>query len=133
MNSMHNTLALVGRILLAYLFIPAGFAKIGGFAGSVGYAASVGMPLPEVGVAVGLVVELLGGILLLVGWQTRWTAAALAFFTLVAAVMFHAYWALPADQAMMQQIMFNKNLAITGGLLAYVAFGAGAWSVDGKR
>ena len=133
MNSMHNTLALVGRILLAYLFIPAGFAKIGGFAGSVVYAASVGMPLPEVGVAVGLVVELLGGILLLVGWQTRWTAAALAFFTLVAAVMFHAYWALPADQAMMQQIMFNKNLAITGGLLAYVAFGAGAWSVDGKR
>lgn len=133
MNSMQNTLALVGRILLAYLFIPAGFAKIGGFAGSVGYAASVGMPLPEVGVAVGLVVELLGGILLLVGWQTRWTAAALAFFTLVAAVMFHAYWALPADQAMMQQIMFNKNLAIAGGLLAYVAFGAGAWSVDGKR
>lgn len=133
MNSMQNTLALVGRILLAYLFIPAGFAKIGGFAGSVGYAASVGMPLPEVGVAVGLVVELLGGILLLVGWKTRWTAAALAFFTLVAAVMFHAYWALPADQAMMQQIMFNKNLAIAGGLLAYVAFGAGAWSVDGKR
>lgn len=129
---MNNTLALAGRILVAYLFIPAGIAKIGGFAGQVGYATSVGMPLPELAVAAGLAIELVGGILLLIGWQTRWAAAVLALFTLVAGFMFHAYWSVPADQAMLQAIMFNKNLAIAGGLLAFVAFGAGAWSVDAK-
>lgn len=132
-HSMNHTLALAGRILLAWLFIPAGFGKIAGFAGSVGYAASVGLPLPEVGVGVGLLVELLGGIFLLIGWMTRPAALALAFFTLVASFFFHAYWSLPADQAMMQQLMFNKNIAIVGGLLAFAAFGAGGFSVDAKQ
>lgn len=132
-HSMNHTLALVGRVVMAYLFIPAGFSKIAGFSGQVGYAASVGMPLPEVGVAVGLLIELVGGIMLLIGFHTRWAAAVLAFFTLVAGFMFHAYWSLPADQVMIQQIMFNKNLAIVGGLLAFTAFGAGAWSLDAKR
>ena len=132
-SSMNHTLALVGRILLAWLFIPAGFGKIAGFAGAVGYAASVGLPLPEIGVGVGLLVELLGGIFLLIGWMTRPAALALALFTLVASFFFHAYWSLPADQAMMQQLMFNKNIAIVGGLLAFAAFGAGGFSVDAKR
>lgn len=132
-NTLSDTLALIGRIMLAWLFIPAGFGKIAGFSGSVGYAASVGLPLPEVGVAIGLVIELVGGILLLIGWMTRPAALALALFTLVACFFFHAYWNLPADQAMMQQLMFNKNIAITGGLLAFAAFGAGRLSLDGKR
>lgn len=131
--AMTNTLALIGRIFLAWLFIPAGFSKIAGFSGAVGYAASVGLPLPEVGVAVGLLIELLGGILLLIGWMTRPAALALVFFTLVASFFFHAYWSLPADQVMMQQLMFNKNIAIVGGLLALAAFGAGGFSLDAKR
>ena len=117
-NSLQDTLALVGRILLAWLFVPAGFGKIAGFSGAVGYATSVGLPLPEVGVAVGLLIELVGGLMLLVGFMTRPAAVLLAFFTLVASFFFHAYWSLPADQAMMQQLMFNKNIAISGGLLA---------------
>ena len=132
-NSLQDTLALVGRILLASLFVPAGFGKIAGFSGAVGYATSVGLPLPEVGVAVGLLIELVGGLMLLVGFMTRPAAVLLAFFTLVASFFFHAYWSLPADQAMMQQLMFNKNLAISGGLLAFAAFGAGRWSLDAKR
>ena len=132
-HSVNHALVLVGRILMAYLFIPAGFGKIAGFSGQVGYATSVGMPLPEVGVAIGLLIELVGGIMLLIGFQTRCASAVLAFFTLVAGFMFHAYWSMPADQVMMQQIMFNKNLAIVGGLLAFTAFGAGAWSLDAKR
>ena len=132
-NSLQDTLALVGRILLAWLFVPAGFGKIAGFSGAVGYATSVGLPLPEVGVAVGLLIELVGGLMLLVGFMTRPAAVLLAFFTLVASFFFHAYWSLPADQAMMQQLMFNKNLAISGGLLAFAAFGAGRWSLDAKR
>ncbi|MBF6630917.1 MAG: DoxX family protein [Comamonas sp.] len=131
--AMSNMLALAGRILLAYLFIPAGFGKIAGFSGAVGYAASVGMPLPEVGVAIGLLIELVGGLMLLIGFMTRPAALLLALFTLVAGFMFHAYWSMPADQAMMQQLMFNKNIAIVGGLLGFAAFGAGGWGVDAQR
>lgn len=131
--TLQNPLALVGRILIALLFIPAGFGKISGFAGTVGYATSVGMPMPTVAVAVGLLIELLGGLALLFGFGTRIAALALAVFTLAASFFFHAYWALPADQQMMQQLLFFKNVAVTGGLLAFTAFGAGAWSVDGAR
>ena len=131
--TLQNPLALLGRILIALLFIPAGFGKISGFAGTVGYATSVGMPMPTVAVAVGLLIELLGGLALLFGFGTRIAALALAVFTLAASFFFHAYWALPADQQMMQQLLFFKNVAVTGGLLAFAAFGAGAWSVDGAR
>ena len=131
--TLQNPLALVGRILITLLFIPAGFGKISGFAGTVGYATSVGMPMPTVAVAVGLLIELLGGLALLFGFGTRIAALALAVFTLAASFFFHAYWALPADQQMMQQLLFFKNVAVTGGLLAFAAFGAGAWSVDGAR
>lgn len=133
MNAMQNPLALIGRILLAILFVPAGFGKIAGFAGTVGYATAMGMPLPQVGVAVALVVELFGGLALLLGYRTRIVALALAVFTLVASYFFHAYWAVPAEQQMMQQLLFFKNIAIIGGLLAFAAFGAGAFSLDARR
>ena len=123
-------LALIGRVLLAALFIPAGFSKIGGFSGTAGYIGSVGLPLPEVGAAIAIVVELGLGLLLLAGFKTRLAALVLAVFTLVAAVFFHNYWAMPADKAMMQQLMFWKNIAIAGGLLAFTAFGAGRFSID---
>ena len=131
--SLQNPLALLGRILLAVVFVPAGFSKIAGFAGTVGYATAMGLPLPQVGVAIALVIELFGGLALLLGWGTRWAALALAVFTLVASFFFHAYWSLPADQQMMQQLMFYKNVAVSGGLLALVAFGAGGWSLDARR
>jgi len=133
MNALQNPLALIGRILLAILFVPAGFGKIAGFAGAVGYSTAMGLPLPAVGVAIALVIELFGGLALLIGYRTRLAAIALAVFTLVASFFFHAYWALPAEQQMMQQLMFFKNVAITGGLLAFAAFGAGAFSLDARR
>lgn len=132
-DSLQDTLALVGRILMAWLFIPAGWGKIAGFAGAVGYATSAGLPMPQVGVAIGLAIELLGGIMILVGFRTRWAALALALFTLVAAFFFHNYWAMPEAQRMGQQINFDKNVAITGGLLVLAAFGAGAFSLDGRK
>lgn len=133
MTALQSPLALLGRVLLAFLFVPAGFGKIAGFSGTVGYATAMGLPLPTIGVAAALVIELVGGLMLLVGFGTRIAALALALFTVVAAIFFHAYWALPADQAMMQQLMFNKNIGIAGGLLAFAAFGAGSWSVDGRN
>ena len=132
-NSLQNPLALAGRALLALLFVPSGFAKIAGFAGTAGYIASKGVPLPEVSVAIAIAVELGLGLLLLVGWQTRWAALGIAVFTAVITFIFHNYWAVPAEQMMQQQQAFFKNIAVVGGLILVVAFGAGAWSFDGKR
>jgi putative oxidoreductase len=132
-DTMQDTLALIGRVLLAWLFVPAGWGKIAGFAGTVGYATSAGLPMPQVGVAIGLVIELIGGIMILVGFKTRWAALALALFTIVAAFFFHNYWAMPEAQQAMQKINFDKNVAITGGLLLLAAFGPGRLSVDGRR
>lgn len=133
MNALQAPLSLVGRLLLALLFIPAGFSKIGGFAGTVGYITSAGLPAPTLAAIVAIVVEVLGGLALVFGVGTRLAALVLALFTAVAAFGFHAFWAVPADQQFMQQLLFYKNIAITGGLLVLAAFGAGAWSVDGKR
>ena len=133
MNTLQNPLALVSRLLLAALFLPAGLSKIGGFEGTAGYIASVGLPMPTVGAAVAIAVEVLGAVALILGLGTRWAALALAAFTLVASFFFHNFWAMPAEQQMMQQLMFGKNLAITGGLLAFAAFGAGRFSIDGLR
>ncbi|MEG3061191.1 MAG: DoxX family protein [Comamonas sp.] len=132
-TSLQNPLALLGRILLALLFIPAGVGKLTGFAGTVAYTASAGVPVPQVAVALALLVEIVGGLALLLGWQTRWAALALALFTLGASFFFHKFWALPAEQAGMQQLLFYKNIAVAGGLFAFAAFGAGAMSVDARR
>lgn len=131
--ALQNPLSLVGRLLLAALFLPAGVAKIGGYAGTVGYIASKGLPLPEVGALVAIVVEVGGGLALIAGFGTRFAALGLALFTLAASVVFHNYWALPADQQMVQQLMFFKNIAVVGGLLTLAAWGAGAWSLDARR
>ena len=130
--NLQNPLSLIGRILLALLFVPAGFSKIAGFAGTVGYIASKGVPLPEVAAAIAIAVELGLGLLLLVGFMTRWAAVGIAIFTFVISFIFHNYWGVPAEQAMMQQLMFFKNMAVVGGLLTVAAWGAGAWSVDAK-
>jgi putative oxidoreductase len=131
--SLQNPFALASRFLLAALFLPAGTGKITGFAGTVGYITSVGLPLPTVAAAVAAVVEVLGGLALIFGLGTRLAALALAVFTLVASFFFHAYWSVPAEQQMVQQLMFYKNVAVSGGLLALAAFGAGAWSLDARR
>lgn len=131
--SFQNPLALLGRILLAVLFLPAGLSKITGFAGTAGYIGSVGLPLPQVLAAVAIVIEVVGALALIAGYGTRLAALALAAFTVVASLAFHAFWAVPAEQAMMQQLMFFKNLAVAGGLLALAAFGAGAFSLDARR
>ena len=124
---------LIARLLLAVMFLLGGIGKFAGLDGTAGYIASVGLPAPQL-LAVGAgLVEVVGAVLLIVGWQARWAALALAGFTLLASFLFHNYWTLPADQQMMQQLMFMKNLAITGGLLSVFAFGAGSLSLDQRR
>lgn len=131
--NLQNPLTLAGRLLMAFLFLPAGIGKIAGFAGTAGYIASKGLPMPELGAAIAILVEVGGGLALIAGFGTRYAALVLALFTLVATVFFHNYWGVPADQAYMQKLLFSKNIAVVGGLLLLAAQGAGAWSVDAKR
>ncbi|AVO48104.1 DoxX family protein [Melaminivora suipulveris] len=131
--AVQNTLALVGRLLLAYLFLPSGLAKIGGFAGTVGMVASKGLPMPELATALVIAVEILGGLALVLGWGTRWASLALALFTLVAGLLYHNWWAMPQEAQMLQKIIFDEHLAVIGGLLVLAAFGPGAYSVEGRR
>lgn len=131
-TSVQNTFALIGRLLFALIFVPAGWSKIAGFSGVAGYIASKGVPLPEVCAAIAIAAELGLGLLILVGWQTRWAALGLAIFVAVITPIFHNFWAVPEAQMMMQQQAFFKNLAIAGGLLVLSAFGPGAFSIEGR-
>ena len=133
LNATQSLAALIGRVLIVMLYIPSGWGKLVGFSGTVGYIASKGVPLPEVCAAIAVAAELGLGLLVLVGWNTRWAALGLAIFTAVITPIFHHYWSVPDAQVMMQMLNFNKNLAIVGGLLAFAAFGAGRLSIDGKR
>ena len=133
LTTLQNPLTLIGRLLFALLFLPAGISKIGGFAGTVGYIGSKGLPMAEVGAVIAILVEVGGALALIAGFGTRFAALALAAFALVATFFFHNFWGVPADQAMMQQLMFYKNIAVVGGLLLLAAHGAGAWSLDARR
>ena len=130
---LQNPLYLAGRILIAVLFLPAGIGKITGFAGTVAYIASAGLPVPSLAAVVALCVEIVGSLALLSGFCTRIAALVLAVFTLVASFAFHDYWAVPAAQQFVTQLLFFKNIAVIGGLLILAASGAGAWSLDARR
>lgn len=132
-HTYENALNLIGRFLIAALFLPAGLSKLTGFAGTVGYIQSVGLPSPTAAAVIALVVEIAGGIALLIGYQTRIAAVVLAIFTFFASVFFHAYWAAPADQAFVAQLLFFKNIAVIGGLLVLAGSGSGKFSIDGLK
>jgi putative oxidoreductase len=132
-SKFNNILNLVGRLALAALFLPAGLSKITGFEGTVGYIGSVGLPLASLGAVVAIVVEVVGAAALIAGFQVRLAALALAVFTAVATVFFHAFWAVPADQAFVQQLMFFKNVGVIGGLLVLASQAPAGWTLDARR
>ena len=132
-DSYKSYVSVVGRLLLALMFIVAGFGKLTNLQGTAGYIASGDLPAPMVlAVLVGLL-ELVGGLALVVGYQVRWVGLALALFTLAASVLFHAYWSAPADQQMVAQMLFMKNLSVAGGMFLISALGAGPLSLDARR
>ena len=126
-NSNSGVVPFVGRILVAAIFILSGLGKIGAPAATQGYIAAMGLPAPLLAYIGAIVVELGGGLLLLAGYRTKLIAAALALFSIVTAFVFHHAL---ADQN--QMIHFLKNFAMAGGLLQFVAYGAGRISVDGR-
>lgn len=128
LSSGASTAVLAGRVLLSILFILAGFAKLTSISGTAGWFGSLGLPTPTVTAVVVGLVELLGGLAILVGYQTRIAAIVLALFTLGATAVAHLDF---ADQV--QLLMLQKNLSITGGLLILATVGAGALSLDARR
>ena len=132
MNALNKFGPLVGRILIALIFVASGAGKIAGFEGTVGYIASKGLPLPQLAAIAAIIVELGGGLAVILGWKARWAAAAMLIFTASAAVIFHNFWGVPADQAQNQMIHFMKNISMMGGLLFVIIHGSGALSLDGS-
>ena len=133
MNALQQFGPLFGRILIALIFVLSGAGKISGFEGTVGYIASKGLPYPALAAIAAIVVELGGGIALILGWKARWAAAAMLLFTVSAAVIFHNFWGVPADQAQNQMIHFMKNISMAGGLLMVIVNGSGAFSLDRSK
>lgn len=121
---------LLGRLLLAYIFVLQGYGKIAGFAGTAKYMASKGMPLIEPLLVGTIIIELVGGLMLAVGWKTRWAAWAFFLWLIPVTLVFHGYWAVPPEQMMAQTIQFQKNLAIMGGMLYVALMGPGRLSLD---
>lgn len=124
------TLLLIGRVLIAALFLVAGIRKVLGYAGTVGYLAKLGFPGAEAFAVIAIIIEIGAGLMLLVGWRTRWAAWALIVFVAIATAMAHRFWEFDAAQQVNQMNHFLKNLAVIGGLLFITCFGPGRMSVD---
>jgi putative oxidoreductase len=125
MTKQTDTAALIGRIFIAVLFLMSGLGKLAAPAATQAYIAAMGLPAPMLAYLGSTAVELIGGVLLIVGFRVRAVAGGMAVFTLLTAVFFHANF---ADQN--QMIHFMKNIAIMGGLLQIAAFGAGRFALD---
>jgi putative oxidoreductase len=125
-----SQMLLIGRVLLGALFLVAGIRKIMFYSGSVAYFTKLGFPAPEVMGVLAILIEVGGGALLILGWQTRRISWLLVLFTVVATAMAHRFWEFDAPQYANQMNHFLKNAAIIGGLLYVAVLGAGKLSID---
>jgi putative oxidoreductase len=134
MQRVNDAALLIGRLLLAALFLPSGISKAMGFAPFAASLAAKGLPYPEAWAAAAVAIEVLGPVTLILGVAPRWTSLALIAFVIMATATTHRYWEF-ADAAARraQEINFYKNAGILAGLLFYFVSGPGAWSVAGWR
>jgi putative oxidoreductase len=132
-NSSNSIVPLFGRLLLSSVFILGGIGKITGFSFEESMVAAKHLPLPAAALAVALVIELLGGLAILTGLFTRFTAWIVFIYLIPTTVLFHNFWALQGPDRIDTMIHFEKNLAIMGGLLLLASFGPGAYSIDSAR
>ena len=131
MNSGLSAVAALGRVLLAVIFVRAGIGKIGAIAATTTNMANHGIPMPDLLVYGAIALELGGGLMMMAGLFTRWVAAAFFLYTLTLALVFHAFWTVTdAAQARTDTALFFNHMSMMGGMLAFVAFGAGAFSLD---
>ena len=121
---------LVGRILLAQMFLVAGYGKIMGFAGTAKYMAAKGLPMADALLVLTITIELGGGLLILLGWKARWAALAIFLFLIPVTLVFHGYWSIEdANQRLSEMRNFMKNVAIMGGMAYIIAYGSGPFSL----
>ncbi|MFZ6687771.1 DoxX family protein [Undibacterium sp. SXout11W] len=130
MKTAENYALLVARVLMALIFVASGASKISGFEGTLGYIASKGVPFPAIAAIGAIIVEVGGGLMLMVGWKARWAALSMMLFTFAAAFIFHDFWNAGADAAQNQMIHFMKNISMAGGLLFAVVHGSGNLSLE---
>lgn len=130
MNAPIKQLPALSRILIALIFVLAGFAKLGAIGATSAHMASRGIPYPNVLVWGAVALELGGGLMLMAGLYTRAVALALGLYTLALALLFHDYWAMPPAEMREQHAAFFEHVSMVGGMLYVVAFGAGAYSLD---
>ena len=125
-----NVLILIGRILLAWVFVGSAYGAITNFSGSVGYFRSLNVPAPELFTTTAVALEVLMSAGLILGIATRYCAILVFLFVLIATAIAHRYWEYPQAQQVAQYTNFLKNLAIIGGLLLLFVYGAGRFSID---
>jgi putative oxidoreductase len=130
MNSVEKLVPLVGRVLLALVFVLGGYGKIWATDATVTQMASHGIPMPNLLIYGVIALELGGGLALMAGLFTRWLGLIFTLYLLTLALTFHAYWAVPAAEEHAQRVAFLEHLAMMGGMLYVFAFGAGAYSLD---
>lgn len=129
MSALQSWAMLLGRVLLALIFILSGYSKIGNFADTAAYMVSKGLPMPEVLLVPTILIELGGGLMLALGIKARWAALALLLWLIPVTLVFHNFWAVPADQVQNQMNHFLKNIAIMGSMLYVLGAGPGRYSL----
>lgn len=132
-TSSRGIVPLIGRILVSAVFILAGVGKISGFSMEEGFVASKHLPLPAVALALAMIIELLGGLAILVGLYTRLSAWIVFLYMIPTTFLFHDFWTMQGAAQTDNMLHFEKNLAIMGGLLFLATFGAGRLSIDEAR
>jgi putative oxidoreductase len=125
--------ALVGRVLLALIFLLGGLGWAGNLAGPTAAAANAGVPLANIAVPLAMIIQIVGALMVIGGFYTRLGALGLLVFTFLALIFFHRFWEKADAAAAGDRIQFLKDLALCGGLMVVIAFGPGRLSVDARR
>jgi len=133
MNFSHPLIPLLGRLLMTYIFITSGLAKIVDWPGNVAYMSTRHLPMIPLLLFAALVIEVGGSLCLITGFQARWASAIMFLYLLMVTILFHNYWSFSGQLAGMQETHFRKNLAILGGLLMIAAYGPGRWAIGERR
>jgi putative oxidoreductase len=128
----HPVVPFLGRLMISYIFVTSGIAKVFSWSGNVAYMGTRHLPLIPVLLAAATVIELAGSACLVTGYQARIAAFVMFLYTTAVTVLFHNYWASSDMMAAMQETHFRKNLAIMGGLLMLAYSGPGKWAL-GRR
>ena len=128
----HPVVPFLGRLMISYIFVTSGIAKVFSWSGNVTYMSTRHLPLIPMLLAAATVIELAGSVCLVTGYGARIAAFVMFLYTTAVTVLFHNYWASSDMMAAMQETHFRKNLAIMGGLLVLAYSGPGKWAL-GRR